>query len=570
MTGVIRWGLLAGLVLATGCGPAGRLGATAGESPSRAPKVLTVALQQEPAILNGDLAQANLGGGGAHLVFDMVHNYLLTVDERDIAHPQLATDRPSVESGTWRVHPDGRMDLTWMIHPNVKWHDGTPFTTEDLVFSFDVYRDPAVPNNLGSVVGMMESVEALAPHTLVARWSRTYVGAADAQGLSGGPPGLVPLPRHLLWESYQKDRANLAASPRLAAEFVGLGPYRLVRWESGSHMELERFDEYFRGRPPLDRVVVRFIGEANTIIANILSGAVDVVPPVGLDLDATLEVKRQWEGTGNQAIPHLKGGFRDLEIQHRPEYARPRNGLTNRVVRQALYHAIDRVALTQAVTYGLAPPADSWLVPGDPLRAQLEPFIPQFAHDPQRAQQLLADAGWLRGPDGILVHSQTGDVFDVQVTARGPADGKEQSIIADHWKSIGAQVTFDRVPPALQRDRQHASTLPGVWLATLNATHLITDRLHSQAVTSAANRWTGANRGGYSNPRVDGLLDQLAVTIRQQERTALYGDLLREQMGDVPVMMLYSRVDVVLFVKGVRGVKGGTHATWNMFEWDRE
>ena len=552
----------AGLLMVVACGPAQRDGNGPGAATQPA-KTLSIGLQAEPAVLVWDLAQTNVKSGGAHLTFNMLHNYLVVEDNDRGFRAQIAVEKPSVENGSWRVNPDGSMDVTWRIRPNVRWHDGTPFTTDDLAFSFNVYKDPDVPTNIARLIAPFESVTAVDANTLVAHWSRTFVDADQAVGL-------VPLPRHLLEPAYQADKGNFVNSPRLSTEFVGLGPYRIHRWESGSHLELTPFEGYFMGRPPLSSVIVRFIGDANTITANVLAGTVDVVPPLGLDIDSTTEVKRRWEGTGNQAISQLRGGFRVLELQHRPEYARPANGLPSYPIRQALYHAIDRVSLAEAMSNGVSPVADSWFPPSDPLRSEVEPWIPQFPFDPNRASTLLAQAGWTRGGEGELTRPPIGERFDVQLTARGARDAKEQHIVADNWKAIGTHVDLYNIPPALQNDREHVSTLPGAWLATLQIEHLTTDRFHSRSITSAATRWTGNNRGGYSNPRVDFLLDQLTSTIPQRERLALYRELLTEQMGDLPLMMLYWEGDILLVARGVKGVRGGGNSTWNFFEWDRE
>lgn len=552
--------MLAAIVaLGAGCAPGDGRSSVAQQTAGRASKTLTIALQQEPAILVWELAQTNVKSGGAHLTFNIVHNYLVVEDNNRGFRPQIAVEKPSVENGAWRLNPDGSMDLTWRIRPNVKWHDGTPFTLDDLVFSFQVYKDPEIPTNIARLIAPFESVTPTDPHTLVAHWSRTFVDADQAVGL-------VPLPRHLLETAYASDKANLVHSPRLSTEFVGLGPYRLLRWESGSHMELVPFDDYYLGRPPLSGVTVRFIGDANTLVANILAGTVDIIPPIGLDVDATTEVRRRWEGTENQAIPDLRGGFRVLEIQHRPQYARPANGFPNLLVRQGFYQAIDRPALADAMSNGLGPIADSWFPPNDPLRPHVEAWIPQFPYEPARSLSLLAQAGWTRGPDGLLVDGLTGERFEAQVTARGPRDAREQHIIADSWKAVGAQLELYSVPPALQRDREHISTLPGVWLATLQIEHLTTDRFHSRSITSPATRWTGNNRGGYSSPKVDTLLDRLTGTIGAEQRLGLYRELLREQMGDLPLMMLYWESDIVLALKGVKNASGGGNSTWNFFQ----
>ncbi|MEA2640065.1 MAG: peptide/nickel transport system substrate-binding protein [Chloroflexota bacterium] len=555
------------ILVATGCtgGPATPSSIPSSDSATSTakPKILTLALQQEPAVLSLQLAQANSQSGGAHLVLNILHNYLVVQDNAKGYQAQIAVEKPAIDKGTWRLNPDGTMDLTWRIHPNVRWQDGVPFTTDDLIFSFNVYKDPEIPNNVRQLIRGFESVSAPDPTTVIAHWSTPFVDADQA-------PGLQPLPRHLMEDQFLSDKAGFTRSTRLTTDFVGLGPYRLVHWEPGSYMEFTRFDDYFMGRPPLDGVMVRFVGDTSTIIANILSGAIDIVPPIGLEVDATIEVKRRWEGTGNIAIPQLRGGFRALEIQHRPEYARPASGFTNLGVRAGFYDAIDRRALADTMTGGLAPIADSWLTPDDPLRPQLEPWIPQFPYDPARAQALLAQAGWTRGSDGTLTNNQTSERFVTQLTARGPGDAKAQHIIADNWKAVGAQVELYEIPPALQSDRELTSTLSGSWLATLQPEHLTTDRFHSKSITSAATNWTGNNRGGYVNPKVDALLDRLTVTIPRPERIGLFKELLQDEMEDLPLIMLYWEGDILLASKGVSGTSGGGNSTWNFFQWNKD
>jgi peptide/nickel transport system substrate-binding protein len=396
--------------------------------------------------------------------------------------------------------------------------------------------------------------------TFTIQWSSVYVQADRAQALT-------PMPRHLLEGVYTADGNNFLNSPRLTTEFIGLGPYRLARWESGISMEFAAFDDYYLGRPPLDGIIVRYIADPNAMIANILAEAVDVLMPVTSDVETVSEVRRRWEGTGHQVLFEVSDSLLYWEIQHRIELARPRNGLTDRTARQALYHAIDRATLTEVVTGGFAPAADSWIAPTDALRPHVESAIPQFPFDVRRAEALLAQAGWLRGRDGVLVHQASGDRFELML-AGAPGRIKDMTLIGDGWKTVGVEAELYTIPPALDRDREHRSTLPGVGFVGTSGEDFYGDRLHSNFITSASNRWSGSNRGGYSNPRVDALLERLGVTIEPSERLSLHHALLQEQMGDVALMPLYWRADMALALKRVHGVVGRT--TWNVHEWRRD
>ena len=527
-----------------------------------------MAIQAEPSTLGVSFGDSSVAGGAAN-VKAIVHDGLAVEYLISDWRPLVAVELPSLERGTWRINPDGTMDTTFQIRPSVRWHDGTPLTMADVLFSLDVFTDPQIAHR-SAAKPLISSFAASDDSTVTLHWSRTYVYAAEASGADG----LTLVPKHLLEATYRADREAFLNSPYQSTEFVGLGPYRLVRWDRGSQIEFARFDDYYRGRSPLDRVIVKQIGDPNTAIANILAGAVDIVLPTGgtADLDAALEVKQRWEGTGNQVRIDAKPQFEQMEIQHNPEHARPVNGMTVRDVREALYRAIDRPALAEVMTHGLAPVADSWLTPNDPLRPQVESSIPQYPYDLARAQQLMTQAGWVRGGDGVLVHQGTGDRFDIEIRGNaGPGTEKEMNAIADGWKAIGARVELNLIPPARQGDAESEATRSGPRITSPSADLYYQNRLHSNQRATAANRFTGRNRGNYNNPQLDTLLDRMNATIDAQERINLHRQLLQLQMGDVAVFPLFWEVAPILMVKGVTGPRAvRNQVTANIFEWDKE
>lgn len=526
------------------------------------PKILTMAIQREPGGLLEDLVLVFNKAGGVSSVYPLVHDYLVRRNDQRDYDAMLAVETISVVKGTWVLNPDGTMVTTWKIHPHVTWHDGAAFTSADLLFAYTVYKDPAVPNRIGSALGLMTSAAAPDPSTFVVHWSAPYAKADAAEAL-------IPLPKHLLEDRYRDNKPSFGDGSWLTSEFVGLGPFRLVKWEQGSHLELTRFDGYHRGRPALDTIIVRFIGDANALVANILAGSVDAIAKGLVDLDAAVELKERWAGTGNQVFLPPTDSLMEVEIQHRAEYARPRAGLTHLPVRQALYHAIDRSALADQLTSGLSPPADSWYPATHALRRDVEAAIPQFPYDPRRAQQLLAGAGWERGGDGMLAAGATGERFDLQIWSPqgvGAIFSPTRLAVADSWKAVGVQVEQYDIPTALSGDREHRGQLPGAGIWAYPLESLYTDQLHSKLIASPANRWAGKNLVGYSNPRVDTVLDKLALPIPREERIALHKLLLQEQLGDLALMPLYWRPQFILTLKGVRGV--GEEAL--PFMWDKE
>ncbi len=541
---------------------------------ARGPKVMRLGIQREPSPWGGFAAMgtaANAGGAAQSIL--IAHANLTDEKELDRFEPELIVEKPTVDRGTWVLNPDGTMETTFRLRPNIKWHDGTPFTAEDLVFSYELYMDPELPTTAQAPRRSLDFASAPDPLTFVVKWNEPYINADRGQMFSNG--GIMP--RHILEEAYRADKlGRFANSPYFTTEFIGLGPYRLTRWEQGSHLEFERFDEFYRGRPPLDRVILRIIGDANTLVSNILAGELDIVLPVTVELEQALEVRQRWQGTGNRVKTDVTGRLPHLEMQYRSEFTLPRtNGFTERQVRQAFYHATDRDALVEIVAQGLAPTADSWYQPTHPLRGELESAIPRYPYDLNRAQQLLAEAGWTRGADGILVHRDGGARFETELwglTGQGFAVERQLSIMADGWKAVGAQVGLNLVPAARVNDPEYVASHAGPLYTNPTATQFLTQRLHSGYIPSAQNRWTGFNRSGYVNPTADALVDRYQVTIDPREQVEIQRQLLQQYLGEVAFMPMFWEVVPTLMLKGVKGEPRhvGTSATHNIFEWDKD
>lgn len=567
---ILTW-TLAVVALASACAPARPSSESSApvDDPSATTsrfKLLTVAVQRELknfARFTGAAAGGGSPGAGNNQVAKIAHAYLaLETENTGVFLPHLAYDLPSVEKGTWRVNPDGTMDTVWKLRSGVKWHDGTPFTAEDLVFGSALFRDPDYPVPPTERLRQIQSTSAPDPLTFVVHWATTVASAAE-------PTDTDPLPRHLLEAIYRADKQAILTTPLLSSEFVGLGPYRLVRWQEGVELEFVRFPDYFMGRPPLDRVLVKYIADPNTMLANVLAGSVDVVLPPSVNLDVAAELSQRWAGTGNQVLNAVTGSQQFLRPQFRPELAQPRDGAPNLNVRRALYVAIDRRLVADASTNGLAPIADSWVPPTDPRRPLLEAAIPQYPYDVARALRLLGEEGWMRGADDVLVRQATGERFESKVSARPTAAAdKTLAVMADGWKAIGVQMHIEVLPPALAADRRTMGSQPFAIMSSYPAALNNLPPMHTSLLASDANRWSGTNFQGYSNPRADAIMNRLLVTIEEAEQLTLHRQLLQEALGDVALMPLFWEVNPVLIVRGVTGVT--YNGTSNIFQWARE
>jgi len=217
--------------------------------------------------------------------------------------------------------------------------------------------------------------------------------------------------------------------------------------------------------------------------------------------------------------------------------------------------------------------ADSWYHPNHPLRREVESAIPQFPYDPNRAQQLLAQEGWVRGSDGVLVHQQSGERFESEVWAQGSDLVQWAVAIIADWKTVGTQMTVNSVPAALAggAGREAQAKRPGPRVGAFSAETFTLYRAHSSTIPNESNRWTGANEGAYNNPRVDAIIDRISRTTNPAQKIQVHRELAQEMMGDVGLMPLWWSVTPVVMANGVKGVRVVTiGGTLSSFEWDKD
>jgi peptide/nickel transport system substrate-binding protein len=315
-------------------------------------------------------------------------------------------------------------------------------------------------------------------------------------------------------------------------------------------------------------MILRFVFDPNAMVANVLAGAIDVLVPPTIDLDAAVQLKQMWEGSGNVVRIEPVSRFVYGELQFRPELARPANALTNRTAREGLYRAINRQAHSEVMTHGLGPTADSWYSPNDLLRRDLESAIPQYPYDPARARQLLAEAGWTAGSDGVLVHQASGERFEVEVWSIPQTGERPATLVASDWRTIGADARVYAIPAARSDDREHQVTFPAIEMTGIFVDTTL-DRFDGRDIASAANRWSGRNRAAYQNARADGLLDQLRLTIDPRQQVVLRREHVQQLMADIALMPIYWEVQPSVMAKTVKGDISPTNPGWNVFTWDK-
>jgi peptide/nickel transport system substrate-binding protein len=461
------------------------------------------------------------------------------------------------------------METIWHLREDVYWHDGRPFTAADVVFSWRVLNDATIPVATRRVARMIDSVESLDQHTVLMRWRTRYAYADHLTGME-----LTLLPSHLLEATFDLRREQLAGHPYWRREFVGLGPFRLVRWPPGASIELAAFDRYFLGKPALSEIHVRFLPDDNTAMAGALTGQVDILLPRRGVHGVLQTVRDRWrdgsEGTLS-VIPDNSWVFLSPQF-HAPQP----DALLDVRVRQALVMMIDREALAEVVAADRSLASHLWVPAADPRYSGLMASTVTYPYDPVRARELLREAGWRReGAEDILV--KEGHRFDVELASTAEWE-RPRAAVEDYWRQSGVTVKDTIFALSSVIDRQGRAVYSGVELAGgMPNLSLIEGRLHSSNMPTANTQWVGANRGHYSSPILDGLLDRVRISLADRDRDQAEGEIARYISTELPVMSLFFYPSMAMVRNTVDGVSpptavapvGRLSISWNGHQWRR-
>ena len=349
----------------------------------------------------------------------LVYSGLVTQDVDLKVIPDLAV--------SWRTLDDTHWEFK--LREGVKWHDGSPFTADDVVFTYQRARN--VPNSPASFLQFLKHVAkttAVDDHTLV---------------IETDQPDPILLNEILnVWIVSRKNGGNATTADYNSGKAaIGTGPYREVEWVPGDRIVLERFDGYFGDKPEWQRVTYKPITSDASRVAALLSGDVDLISNVPGNDVATLKANPKITlGTmaSNRCYFWTLDVDRDASPQLTDTDGKPltKNPLKDVRVRRAMAMAIDRDALVSRVMQGQAVAAAQFMPDGVPgTSAKLKPV----AYDLAGAKKLLAEAGYADG-FGLVVNSSND---------RYPNDAQVNQAVAQMWSRLGLKPTVNAMPKAM-------------------------------------------------------------------------------------------------------------------------
>jgi peptide/nickel transport system substrate-binding protein len=518
------------------------------------PKVLRLAWDREqPTFYAGSAA-------AARETRDIFNAGLTYIDAAGTLQPKLAVKVPSIQDGDWKVAPDGSMDVTWELKPGLTWHDGTPLSSEDFAFSFKLFKDPGSAFTVPTNVRVMSEVLAPSPTTIVFHYPRLFNGAQVS-----GPDEFPPVPRHLLEAHFAEAGAEgVTKSSFWQTGWVGLGPFKMTRYELASFIEADAFDGFVWGRPKIDKLLIKFVLETNSLLAQALAGEIDVVPIGSFDPQHAEVLKSQWGPSGTGTVT----GFLARVRQYQWQFRDPTLPWADFRVRQAMLLSIDRQAIADSVYRGITQVAHTVVLPKEPIYPRLEQAgLQKYPYDRSAAERLLDEAGWTRGADGIRRNAAGAELRHIPSTVGSKAD--ELVVIVEYWKALGLRTEAFIFPTSTTnepelRAKSDSTGRNGQWDSSYWNRYL-------QAEIAREPRWSGANTGGYVNPAVEDLYQRWLAALEPNARTDIevaFHKLLIDELAYLPIVYDF---ELFAYRTGVAGptapVFEGGNTTWNIHTW---
>ena len=500
-----------------------------------------------PLTAGTSVAQYAMWGARNSQVYELLMGYNTT--DWDVTEPLLAEAPPEVS--------EDHLTYTVKVRDGVKWHDGQPFTADDVLFTFKAAGSP-----LTDAARQRSSLTDLSDMQVDGRNIRFVMSKPSVFNLRNVVTNLLPIiPKHVFDEEGLLDSFSYKdiigpkgkTDPKIkkfAERFnshpanrapVGTGPYKFEKWDSGREIVLSRNDNYWGKKPYLDKIVYKVITDGTAALTALKAGEIDLQPRL-----LPIQLKEQ---TGGQAfeeqfskvtylIPSL---FEIFWNNERPYFKDKR-------VRQAMTMLVDRQKIIDAIRLGLGQIAAS---PFAPQARDFNPNIKPLPYDPKRATELLDEAGWKdHDGDGIRDKDGVKFKFDFLGTSGSAVFKQLAPVLTEEFRKAGIQMTERVVELALMTEtlKQHRFDA-GVLGFTFD---LVTDPYHLWHSSAASG---GSNFENFKNPESDRMLELARLEFDDDKRKQIYWHWQELIHDEQPVTFLYYQLEPAAFSKRFQNVQ---------------
>lgn len=495
--------------------PAASGSPTAGPSPAQG-GTLTVGLQQEPSTLDPHASANAL----AHRVLVCLYDTLVVQDDDGAVHPALAD--------SWEISSDGT-EYTFVIRDGVTFHDGTEFNADAVKFNFDRIVDPATMSTSAvAIIGPYDSTDVVDAQTARVKLKEPFapfLDSASQQFLGMVSPSAV-----------QEHGQDYNLHP------VGTGPFKFVELVPQDHITVERNPDYdwapaiyaHSGPAYLDRIVFKTILEANTRVSTLKTGETNLI-----------------EAVPAQQLPEIESDD-SFTIVTRPVPGAPVHAALNvkkpptddLAVRQAIIYAVDPNQVVEALFKGTGTPANNVMAPGT---LGYDESAAIYSYDPEKAGQILDQAGWTMGSGGIREKDgQRLEVTDAVIS--GLSDEAVAQLVQGMLLAVGIDLKINAMARAAWYNANNSGENNMTHLFYYSSDPDVLRNLYSSEVIGKPFNWSQ-----YGNPEVDQLLEDGLRTTDPQERAEIYSQAQKLLMEDAVALPLYNQVGLSAMAANVQG-----------------
>ncbi len=427
---------------------------------------------------------------------------------------------------SWKISDD-KLTYTFYIRKGIKWQDGVPFTSQDVVFSYSKIMDPKVDApHLRNYYKDIKSVDAVDELTVKFTYSRPYFLALEFCG------GMPIVPKHI----FEKGDFNTNEAGRRP---VGTGPYKFVNWNTGREIVLQKNQGYWGEKPHLDRIVFRIINDPTV--------AFQVLKREELDLMALTPI--QWSRQSDSE--NFKRKFNKLSY-FTPNYSyigwnTRRPYFSDTRVRIAMSHLVNRELILEKILFNLGTIVTNPFYINSP---EYDKTIEPYSYDPGKAKALLDQAGWVdHNGDGIRDKDGVKFEFEFLIPNGSETGDKISTILKEELDKVGIRMNIRNTEWAVFTTRLNERKFDAVTLGWSMGVETDPYQIwHSSQLEQ------GSNFVGFSNREADRLIDEARTEFNRDKRIELYRKFSKIVHEEQPYTFLFCRKSTVALNKRFKGV----------------
>ncbi|NIP39203.1 MAG: peptide-binding protein [Candidatus Dadabacteria bacterium] len=483
--------------------------------------------------VDGDWLVYNLGAEPATLNPITARDaYESTVNGDNVYESLVKRDNESLEivpqlAESWEISED-KLTFTFKIKENIRWHDGKPFTSEDVVFSFNKIMDPKVDSaRLKAYYQEIKNVEAIDSHTVKFTYSRPYFLALEFCG------GMPIVPKHIF------DKGDFNKNPA-GRHPIGTGPYLFSKWDTGREIVLEKNPDYWGEKPHLDKIVFKIINDPNVAFQVLRKGEVDFAGLTPIQWEKQSTTKKFEEKFNKHAYFRPNYSYIGWNLD-RPFFS-------DKKVRKAMTHLVNRELILEKILFNLGTTVTNpFYINGKEYDKSIMPL--EFS--PEKAKLLLNEAGWVDS-DSDGIRDKNGVKFEFEFLIPNASDTSEKisTILKEEMDKVGIIMNIRKIEWAVFVQRLNERKFDAVTLGW----SMGVESDPYQVWHSSQMEGGGSNFIGFKNEEADRIIEQARKEFDKEKRIKLYRKFISIIHDEQPYTFLFCRKSTIAVNKRFHGI----------------